>query len=74
MIRLGNNIRLNEAERATLSTVVGSNANPKTTAEHDSLLMQARAAFEPTPGESDVEVLAEARLMDAVLERMLIGA
>jgi hypothetical protein len=74
MLRLGDNIRLNSQEQATLSGLVGFTVNPTTVAAHDTLLARAGALFVATPGESDPEALAEARLMGAVLGRMALGA
>lgn len=74
MIRLGDNIRLNSQEQATLSHLVGFKANPTTVAAHDGLLARAGDAFAAAPDETDPEALAESRLMGAVLGRMALGA
>ena len=74
MIRLGDNIRLTSQEQATLSHLVGFKANPATVRDHDALLARAGDAFAATPGETDLEALAESRLMGAVLGRMALGA
>lgn len=74
MIRLGDNIRLNSQEQATLSHLVGFKVNPTTVAAHDGILAHAGAAFTAAPDETDPEALAESRLMGAVLGRMALGS
>lgn len=83
MLRLGNQIRLTTAERDELSSALGFPFDPRTVAEHDDALRVAKAGYdrviEEVPAELtsigvDESGVAEARLMSAVLQNMLLDA
>lgn len=81
MIRLGDRIRLSAAERQELSALVGFAFDPHTVEQHDAVLLRLKSDYEQVVAEIEPQVdaqgvdesgVAEARLMAAVLEGLLI--
>jgi hypothetical protein len=81
MLRLQDRIRLTEQERKTFEVATGTQVNPTTVDQHNAIVRQAQAHFtevvelgEPDLDEegADQSGVAEARLMAAVLDGMLL--
>lgn len=82
MLRLGDQVRLTSQEKTTLSLVAGSPVDPKTVADHNAIVLRAKADLESIAADTlpdldedgiDHSGHAEAKLLGALADGLLIA-